>query len=121
MDRTQNMSTDTPSETSSENSRSLLSQNSKITGDLEFPGKVEVLGRIDGQVKADSVLIGELGEIEGSIKAKTIVIKGRVKGDITGDSVTLHTGSRVKGEITYNQLIVEAGAKVDGQIHRAKG
>lgn len=115
------MSTDSPSDTTNANSRSLLSRNSKITGDLEFPGQVEVLGRIDGKVKADSALIGEHGEVEGSIKAKTVVIKGTVNGDISGDSVTLHTGSRVKGEITYTQLIVEAGAKVDGQIHRAKG
>lgn len=106
--------------TSGEASRSLLSRNSKITGDLEFPGLVEVLGRIDGQVSAESVLIGQHGEVEGSIKAKTVVIKGQVKGDIVGGSVTLHTGSRFKGEITYQQLIVEAGALVDGRIHKAK-
>ncbi|MFT4959062.1 MAG: cytoskeletal protein CcmA (bactofilin family) [Paracoccaceae bacterium] len=114
------MSTDTPSESPSDNSRSLLSRNSKITGDLEFPGQVEVLGRIDGQIKADSALIGEKGEVEGSIKAQTIVIKGRVNGDIIGKSVTLHTGSQVNGEITYHELVVEAGARVDGGIHRAK-
>lgn len=114
------MSTDTPIDAPSNNSPSLLSRNSKITGDLEFPGKVEVLGRVDGQIKADSALIGEHGEVEGSIKAKTVVIKGQVNGDISGKSVTLHTGSRVSGEITYNELVVEAGAQVDGTIHRAK-
>lgn len=114
------MSTDTKDDSSSNASASLLSQNSKVTGDLEFPGKVEVLGRVDGQIKADSAVIGEQGEIEGSIKAKTIVVKGRVSGDITGHSVTLHAGSRVKGEITYDELVVESGASVDGTIHRAK-
>jgi cytoskeletal protein CcmA (bactofilin family) len=114
------MPTDSTDDVSSNSSRSLLSQGSKITGDLEFPGQVEVLGRVDGQIKADSALIGERGEVEGSINAKTIIIKGRVNGDITGTSVTLHTGSRVKGEITYNELVVEAGAQVDGGIHRAK-
>lgn len=100
--------------------RSLLSAGSKVTGDLEFPGLVEVLGRIDGQVSADSVLIGEQGEVEGSITAKTIAIKGKVKGEITGGSVTLHTGAQMSGEITYQQLVVEAGAQVDGRIHRVK-
>ena len=101
--------------------RSLLSAGSKITGDLEFPGLIEVLGRIDGQVSAESVVIGEQGEVEGSVTAKTIAIKGKVKGEITGVSVTLHTGSQMTGEITYQQLVVEAGAQVDGGIHKAKG
>jgi len=100
--------------------RSLLSAGSKVTGDLEFPGLVEVLGRIDGQLTADSVLIGEQGEVEGSITAKTIAIRGKVKGEITGGSVTLHTGAQLSGEITYHQLVVEAGAQVDGGIHKAK-
>lgn len=114
------MSNEIPADTSTgEASRSLLSRNSKIKGELEFPGLVEVLGHIDGQVKADSVLVGEHGEIEGSIAAKTIVVKGQVKGDIIGETVTLHTGSRVKGEVTYQQLVVEAGAMVDGRIHKS--
>jgi len=100
--------------------RSLLSADSKITGDLEFPGLVEVLGRIDGQVSADSVLIGEQGEVEGSITAKSIAIKGKVKGEIVGGFVTLHTGAKMSGEITYQQLVVESGAQVNGRIHKAK-
>ena len=114
------MSTDTQDDASSNTNSSLLSRNSKIIGDLEFPGKVEVLGRVEGQIKADSALIGEHGEIEGSIKAKTIVVKGKVNGDISGKSVTLHAGSQVKGEITYGELVVESGACVDGSIHRSK-
>ena len=119
------MSNPTPSDDqaseTSQGGRSLLSRHSKITGDLEFPGLVEVLGRIDGQVSADSVLIGEQGEVEGSITAKTVAIKGKVKGEITGESITLHTGAQVSGEITYQQLVVETGAQVDAGIHKAKG
>ncbi|UWQ90406.1 polymer-forming cytoskeletal protein [Rhodobacteraceae bacterium M382] len=118
------MSNPTPSDAqsskASQGARSLLSAGSKITGDLAFPGLVEVLGRIDGQLSADSVVIGEQGEVEGSIKAKTIAIKGKVNGEITGGSVTLHTGAHVSGEITYQQLVVETGAAVDGGIHKAE-
>ena len=100
--------------------RSLLSAGSKITGELEFPGVVEVLGRIDGQVSADSVVIGEQGDVDGSITASSIAIKGKVRGEISGGSVTLYTGSEVSGEITYKQLVVESGAQVDGAVHKAK-
>ncbi len=96
--------------------RSVLSPHSKITGDLEFPGLVEILGRIDGRVIADSVTIGEQGEIDGGISAKSIAINGRVKGEIAGDSVTLHSGARVSGTVIYRQLVIETGAQVEAQI-----
>lgn len=96
--------------------RSVLSPRSKITGDLEFPGLVEILGRIDGKVIADSVVIGEQGEIDGGISAKSIAIKGHVKGEIAGDSVTLHSGAKVDGTVSYQLLVIETGAVVEAQI-----
>ncbi|MBI6628483.1 bactofilin family protein [Pontibaca salina] len=96
--------------------RSVLSRHSKITGDLEFPGRVEILGRIDGKVIADTVVIGEPGEIDGGISAKSIAIKGRVNGEISGDSVTLHTGAKVNGTVSYQHLVIETGAEVEAQI-----
>ena len=81
---------------------------------------MEVLGRIDGQVSADSVLIGEQGEIEGRITTNTIARKGKVKGEITGGSAALHTGAQATGEITYQRLIVELGAQVDVGIQKVK-
>lgn len=98
--------------------RSALCRGSRITGDLEFPGLVEVLGQIRGTIVAESIMVGESGETEGALTARSIAVRGRVKGDLAGDSVTLHTGARVSGTISYRTLVIESGAEVEARVKR---
>ena len=44
--------------------RSYLQAGSRITGELQFPGTVELPGYVKGRVKASSIVIEETGEVE---------------------------------------------------------
>ena len=94
--------------------RSHLGVGSRITGELSFPGTVELPGYVKGRVEASSIVIEEAGEVEGEIHAASIDIKGRFNGQVTGGKVRLHTSARVTGEITYESLSIESGAQVEG-------
>ena len=94
--------------------RSHLGSGSRITGELYFPGTVELPGYVKGRVEASSIVIEEAGEVEGEIHAASIDIKGRFNGQVTGGKVRLHTSARVTGEITYESLSIESGAQVEG-------
>lgn len=96
--------------------RSHLGAGSRITGELYFPGTVELPGYVKGRVEASAIVIEEAGEVEGELQAASIAIKGRFKGQIMGGKVTLHSGARVTGEITYESLSIESGAEVMGQF-----
>jgi len=94
--------------------RSHLGEGSRITGELYFPGTVELPGYVKGRVQASVIVIEEAGEVEGELQAASIAIKGRFKGRIMGGTVTLHLDARVAGEITYESLSIESGAQVEG-------
>ncbi len=96
--------------------RSHLGAGSRITGELNFPGTVELPGYVKGRVEASAIVIEEAGEVEGELQAASIAIKGRFKGQVMGGKVTLHSGARVTGEITYESLSIESGAEVMGQF-----
>jgi cytoskeletal protein CcmA (bactofilin family) len=96
-------------------SRSHLGAGSRITGELFFPGTVELPGYVKGRVDASAIVIEEAGEVEGELHAASIDIKGRFKGQVTGGKVRLHTSARVTGNITYESLSIESGAEVEGQ------
>lgn len=98
--------------------RSLIAAGAKIVGDLDFPGLVEVLGRIDGNLSAGSILIGEGGSVNGSLVAGTITLRGSVSGKVIGDAVVIHSSAEVTAEIGYGTLTVESGAGIEGQIRR---
>ena len=95
-------------------SRSHLGAGSRITGELFFPGTVDLPGYVKGRVEASAIVIEEAGEVEGEIHAASITIKGRINGQVMGGKVALHTSARVTGEITYESLSIESGAQVEG-------
>lgn len=94
--------------------RSHLGAGSRITGELYFPGTVELPGYVKGRVQASVIVIEEKGEVEGELQAATIAIKGLFNGKIMGGKVTLHVNARVAGEIVYESLSIESGAQVEG-------
>jgi cytoskeletal protein CcmA (bactofilin family) len=95
--------------------RSHLGAGSRITGELSFPGTVELPGYVKGRVEASSIIIEETGEVEGELEAARIAIKGQFNGQITGGTVQLHTSARMVGDITYDSLRIDSGAKLEGQ------
>ena len=95
--------------------RSHLGSGSRITGELYFPGTVELPGYVKGRVEASSIVIEEAGEVEGEIHAASIDIKGRFNGQVTGGKVRLHTSARVTSETTYESLSIESGAQIEGK------
>ncbi len=95
--------------------RSHLGAGSRITGELFFPGTVELPGFVKGRVEASAVVIEEAGEVEGEIHAASVAIKGRFNGQVFGGKVRLHATARMTGEIFYESLSIESGAEVEGQ------
>jgi cytoskeletal protein CcmA (bactofilin family) len=95
--------------------RSHLGAGSRITGELYFPGTVELPGYVKGRVEASAIVIEEAGEVEGELCAASIIIKGRLNGQVIGGIVKLHTSAQVTGEITYESLSIETGAQVEGK------
>jgi cytoskeletal protein CcmA (bactofilin family) len=100
--------------------RSYLGQGSTITGDLVFPGFIEISGKINGNVSADSIVLGESAIVEGSLTASSITVRGRMKGRLLGETVALQSSARFEGEVTYGQISIESGAEVVARIRKAK-
>ncbi len=93
--------------------RSHFTAGSKLTGDLQVPGLVELLGHVDGKVTADAIMIEESGSVDGELHAAKVSIKGRFDGKIFGGIVNLHSSAKVSGEIFYETLCIGSGAKVN--------
>jgi len=107
--------TDDPLGATGSGGRSHLGVGSCITGELSFPGTVELPGYVKGRVDASAIVIEETGEVEGALHAFSITIKGKFNGQIMGGKVHLHASARMVGDITYESLSIDSGAKLEGQ------
>ena len=97
---------------------SILSRDLVITGEIATDGDVQIEGRLEGNVKATTLTIGEQGAVNGTIKAGTVYVRGKVTGKIDAGTVELAESANVLADIVQDHLTIENGAFFDGKCTR---
>jgi len=97
---------------------SIIGSNCSLAGDIVSDGEVHVDGKVVGDVRCVTLVIGEGGGVTGEINAETVRVLGAVTGQITSRAVELAKTARILGDITHDSLAVEAGAYVEGRFNR---
>jgi cytoskeletal protein CcmA (bactofilin family) len=90
-----------------------------IVGNVEVSGPAEVFGRIEGELRATELVIGEGAQVEGSIQAQEVTISGRVKGTIRAIGVKLQRAN-VEGDIFHRTLSVDESSVFEGMSRRVE-
>jgi cytoskeletal protein CcmA (bactofilin family) len=94
---------------------------SAIKGEMVAQGTVRIDGTVEGDIRADWVIVGETGRIRGNVRARAMVVGGRVEGNIdAAEIVELKNKAQVCGEICTAKLTVSEGALFDGQSSMKK-
>jgi cytoskeletal protein CcmA (bactofilin family) len=89
-----------------------------IVGKLVGQGIVTVFGRIEGELRASEVTIGEGAEIQGNIVAQELIVGGYVKGTIHAERVKLIGTAKVEGDIFHRSLSIDENAMFEGSSRR---
>jgi cytoskeletal protein CcmA (bactofilin family) len=98
---------------------SIISADLVVTGTLKSSGDVQIDGRIEGDVYAANLVIGEKAVIHGDVAAEEIQVRGRVEGSIRARKVLLASTCHVQGNILHEAFAVETGAYFDGNCRHA--
>lgn len=93
---------------------SCLAAGMSITGTVVCDGPMLVFGRIEGEVRAGEIEIGDGAEVEGNITADDLIVRGHVKGTIRAGRVKLLGDGRVDGDIFHRSLSIEEPARFEG-------
>ena len=99
----------------------LIAKGTRIEGDLNFLGCLEIEGTVVGNVRSEDqksrVRILHGGLLEGEIRVSDVVINGNVRGDIfAGNLIKLASKAVVEGNIHYSLIEVDKGAEVIGSF-----
>ena len=90
----------------------------KIVGQVISEGVVHVFGRMEGELRAASALIGDAAHFEGKIIAQELTVCGHVKGAIHATRVKLESSAVVHGDIFHRSLAIEENAQFEGRSRR---
>ena len=95
---------------------SLLFAEVTVRGDLIVEGDVQFDGRIEGDLRAVSLTLGEGAQVQGEVIAECVRVCGTVEGTIRAERVELAATAVVRGDVLHAALRVEDGARIDGRV-----
>jgi cytoskeletal protein CcmA (bactofilin family) len=98
---------------------SIISGDLVVRGTLVSNGDVQIDGRIEGDVRAGALVIGEKAHIEGDVYAEDAIVRGSVHGSIRARKIQLCSTCRVEGNILHEALAMEAGAYFEGNCRHS--
>ncbi len=112
------MSTPMHAPTPRSGSESILSAGLTIEGKIEGNGNIRVAGRFKGNVNVKGELMIEPGAaIDGEVKADTVLVGGEVRGQIVaGSRVEFKESGTLIGDLKAGSLTVAAGSKMRGKV-----
>jgi cytoskeletal protein CcmA (bactofilin family) len=98
---------------------SVIGSGVSVVGTIDCDGPAEMFGRIQGEIRAADLLIGQGAQIAGNVVARETIC-GRVKGTIRADRVNLHSGGAVEGDIFHRSLSIDEGSLFEGTSRRVE-
>jgi cytoskeletal protein CcmA (bactofilin family) len=99
-------------------SESILAAGLTIEGKIEGNGNINVAGRFKGTVNVKGELTIEPGAaIDGEVKADTVLVGGEVRGHIVAKQrVEFRESGTLIGDLKAGSLTVAAGSKMRGKV-----
>lgn len=100
--------------------RSVLAADLRINGDIHADGSIEILGEIEGSLRAASLTVAPEGKVTGTVSAGSVDIRGQLNGAVGCNTLSLRSTSQVEADVVYETLAIESGAQVQGTFKRPK-
>lgn len=97
---------------------SVLASDLTITGNVRSSGDIQIEGTVEGDIRAQTLIVGESATVKGEIVAEDLVVHGRVAGRLRGLKVRLSATARVEGDIVHKTIAIESGAHFEGSVQR---
>jgi len=101
---------------------SIISAALSVTGRLESAGDIQIDGKVEGDIRGQTVRIGNGAVIKGTVYGDVVELAGTVEGKVEASSAVLTKTARMTGDIMHQSLQIEQGAYFNGNSrpHSAK-
>lgn len=102
--------------------RSLISEGTRVAGELRFADGLRIDGEVRGDVVADPLagsllVVSEKALVRGKVNAAHVIINGKVEGPVVSTEVLeLQPKACVVGDVSYQMLEMHPGATITGEL-----
>ena len=99
-----------------ENLMSVIGTDILVKGDIEAEVDLHIEGRVQGNVRCATLILGERSSVAGNVFAERVRVSGTVEGGIETTDLAIESTARVKGDVTYSRLRIANGGIIQGSM-----
>jgi len=93
---------------------SIFSAALTVVGRLESAGDIQIDGKVEGDIRGQSVRIGGSAVVKGTVTGEVVELAGTLEGKIEARSAVLAKTARMSGDIIHQSLQIEEGSYFNG-------
>ena len=97
---------------------SMIGADIVVTGNIEASVDLQIEGRVVGDVRCATLILGEKSCVQGRIYADRVRVSGKVEGAIETGDLAVEATAQVSGDVTYARLRVVNGGVLEGKVTR---
>ena len=97
-------------------SKTVIGAGATFAGKIANARVVEVHGKVNADLTAEKVTIGEAGHFDGAICAELVVVSGQYEGKMQAGSVWATATASISGKLHYKTLQMDRGAALNCHI-----
>jgi cytoskeletal protein CcmA (bactofilin family) len=97
-------------------SKTIIGVGATFTGKIANARVIEFHGKVNADLTADKVTIGEAGHFDGAICAELVVVSGHYEGKMQAGSVWATATASISGKLHYKTLQMDRGAALNCHI-----
>ena len=91
-----------------------------VKGNIETNHTVQVHGTINGNITAETLVIGRGGNVIGNVFAHVLFLHGSLKGDATIDIANVFSNAKMAGTLFYKTLNITGNTGLECKLENKK-
>jgi cytoskeletal protein CcmA (bactofilin family) len=97
-------------------SKTIIGAGASFNGKIVNARVIEINGKMNADLTADKVTIGEVGHFDGAIRADLVVVSGHYEGKMQAGSVWATATASISGKLHYETLQMDRGAALNCHV-----
>ena len=97
-------------------SKTIIGAGASFNGKIINARVIEINGKMNADLTADKVTIGEVGHFDGAIQADLVVVSGHYEGKMQAGSVWATATASISGKLHYETLQMDRGAALNCHV-----
>ncbi len=91
-----------------------------IKGNIETDHTIQIHGTVNGNINAETIIIGRGGHVIGDITARALFLHGSLKGNATINTVNVFSNAKMSGTLFYKTLNITGNTGLECKLEKKK-